>query len=204
MLDALRAAVDSHTGQFICEEINCKQNTKIVQFRHIGSPSNSALAVPNIPSFKEFYGTYENLTMYIDQKSGDAAYFIASPSQWHELNDEFRPWLEMVDEDEVEECLPSWIKDYIVVGMIPQSGNYLLVPASGSDIGKVFEFEHDGFEFLEIGSNLVDFVTRTLDLDPRRLRAMASHLRFVTADDSRQWWIKELRDNRGNIIQTEA
>lgn len=204
MLEVLHSAVDSHTGHFVCEEIHQERNTKIVQFRHIGSPPDSTLAIPDVPGFKEFYGTYEHLTMYVDEQSGDAAYFFASPSQWSELDGDFRPWLEGLDENEVAECLPSWISDCIVVGEIPQSGNYLLVPTSGPDVGKVFEFEHDGFEFLELGSNLPDFVVRTLDLDSRRLTAIASHLRFITADDDRQWWIKELRDNRGNVIRTDA
>lgn len=204
MLEALRSAVDSHAGQFACEEIHREQNTKVVQFRHIGAPPNSALSVPDIPGLKDFYETYEHLTLYVDEQSGDAAYFLASPSQWAELDGDFRPWLDGLDEDEAAEYLPPWIDDCIVVGEIPRSGNYLLVPASGPDAGKVFEFEHDGFEFLELGSTIPDFVARTLDLDSRQLTAMASHLRFITDDDHRrQWWIKELRDNRGNITRTE-
>lgn len=204
MLEALHSALDSHTGHFVCEEIHREQNTKVVQFRHIGSPPISSISVPEIPGIKEFYGIYDHLTMYVDEQSGEAAYFLASPSQWSKLDGYFRPWLEGLDEDEIAECLPTWIDECIVVGEIPQSGNYLLVPTTGSDAGKVFEFEHDGFEFLELGSSLPNFVEHTLDLDSRRLTAIASHLRFITADDDRQWWIKELRDNRGNVIRTEA
>lgn len=142
--------------------------------------------------------------MYLDEQSGDAAYFVASPSQWSELDSYFRPWLDGLDEDEAADYLPTWIEDCIVVGEIPQSGNYLLVPTSGPDAGKVFEFEHDGFEFLELGASLPDFVERTLDVDSRRLTAMASHLRFVTPNEGRGWWINELRDNRGNVVRTET
>lgn len=100
--------------------------------------------------------------------------------------------------------MPNWINSYLVVGEIPRSGNYLLVPTTGPDAGKVFEFEHDGFEFIELGASVPDLVTRMLDLDTSRLAAIASHVRFVTPDEHRQWWIKELRDNRGNVIRTEA
>lgn len=185
-------------------QIHKEQNTKVVQFRHIGSPPIDASSIPDIPGFKEFYGTYEHLTMYVDEQTGEAAYFLAGPSQWSELNDHFRPWLEGLDEDEIADCLPAWIDQCIVVGEIPQSGNYLLVPISGQEAGRVFEFEHDGFEFLELGSSLPAFVECTLDLDSRRLTAIASHLRFIATDDDRQWWIKELRDNRGNVTGTEA
>jgi hypothetical protein len=204
MLEALRSAVAAHTGIFSCEEIHKEENTKDVHFRHVGSPPNPALAVPDVQGLKEFYSTYESLTMYLEEDSGDAAYFIASPSQWSELEGYFRPWLDSVGEDEAADYLPAWINECIVIGEIPQSGNYLLVPISGPDEGKVFEFEHDGFEFLELATSLPDFAMRTLDLDARRLTAMASHLRFITPEERRQWWIKELRDNRGNVVCTEA
>jgi hypothetical protein len=204
MLESLHSAVDAHAGQFTCVEIDKEKNTKNVHFRHVGSPPDINLAVPNVPGLRDFYATYGHLTLYLDEQSGDAAYFIASPSQWSELDGEFRPWLEGLDEEEAAEYLPTWIVDCIVVGEIPQSGNYLLVPSSGPDAGKVFEFEHDGFEFLELASSLPDFVMRSLDLSTRELTAMASHLRFITTGENRQWWIKELRDNRGNVVRTEV
>ena len=203
MLEAIRSAVNAHAGQFFCEEIHQEQNTKVVSFRHIGCPPDATLAIPDVPGLKDFYGTFENLTLYVDEQSGDAAFFVASPLLWPELDSDFRPWLDGLDDEEVAECLPPWINDCIVIGEIPRSGNYLLVPCSGAEAGKVFEFEHDGFEFVELGSSLPDFVMGTLDLDARRLTAMASHLRFITSD-ARQWWIKELRDDRGNIIRTKV
>lgn len=204
MLEALQSAVSAHTGTFTCEEIYKEENTKVVRFQHVGSPPNRALTVPDVPGLKEFYGTYEHLTMYLEEESGDAAYFLASPSQWSELEGYFRPWLDGIGEDETSDYLPAWINECIVIGEIPQSGNYLLVPKSGPDEGKIFEFEHDGFEFLELAISLPDFVLRSLDLDARRLTAMASHLRFVVPEEGRQWWIKELKDNRGNVIRTKA
>ncbi len=200
MLESLPNAVSSHTGQFVCEEIGREENIKLVAFRHIGSPANTSLVVPDVQGLVEFHDVYENLVMYFDEQSGDAAYFIASPSQWPEFDDYFRPWLDGGDEDD----LPEWIDDCLVIGEIPRSGNYLLVPTTGPDAGKVFEFEHDGFEFIELGNNLPDFVTRMLDLDSSRLTAIASHLRFITEGEGCQWWIKELWDNRGNVVRTDV
>lgn len=205
MLEALQSAVSSHSGSFLCVEIHREANTKVVPFRHIGSPPDTTLPLPDVPGLKPFYDTYEHLTMYVDEQSGEAAYYLASPSQWANLDGDFRPWLDDLDEDEAAEYLPTWINDCIVVGEIPRSGNYLLVPSSGADAGKVFEFEHDGLEFIELGESLPQFVAHTLDLDTHRLTAIASHLRFITTDDKgSQWWIKELRDNRGNVVRTEA
>ena len=197
-LQSLRSAVEAHTGVFTCSEINQKGSTKQVTFRHIGSNTDLSHVLPAIQGLREFYSTYEDLLMYVDEQSNDAAYLIASPSLWSELDSQFRPWLEALEEDE----LPEWIDDCIVVGEIPRSGNYLLLPASGPEEGKVFEFEHDGYEFLELGTSLPDFVLRALDLDPPRLTAIASHMRFILADERRQWWIDEMKDNRGNVVRT--
>lgn len=204
VLELLRSAVQSHVGQFACGEIHREENTKTVSFRHNGSAPDPSIAVPDVQGLRDFYDTFAQLTLYLEEESGDAAFFIASPSQWSELDSDFRPWLESIEEDDAGEYLPEWIRTCLVVGEIPQSGNYLLVPTAGPDAGKVFEFEHDGFEFNELGQSLPDFVARTLDLDTSRLTAIASHVRFITPDESRQWWINELQDNRGNVIRTEA
>lgn len=203
-LESLRSAVQSHAGQFGCSEIHRHANTKTVQFRHAGSPPDPDADVPDVAGLRDFYGTFGDLTLYLEEKSGDAAFFIASPAQWPALEDEFRPWLEGIGEDEADEYLPAWINTCLVVGEVPHSGNYLLIPTTGPEAGKVYEFEHDGFEFIELGQSLPDFVARTLDLDTRRLTAMASHLRFINPDENRQWWIEELKDNRGNLVRTET
>ena len=204
MLESLQAAVSAHTGTFRCVEINRRQNTKVVHFRHLGAPPQAALCVPDVPGLQPFYQTFESLTLYVDDATGEAAYHIASPAQWADLDDDFRPWLDDLDDDERAEYLPNWIDECLVVGEIPHSGNYLLVPTSGPDAGKVVEFEHDGVEFLELGASLPDFVLKSLDLDATRLTAMASHLRFMTEGDDAQWWIEVLQDNRGNVVRTEV
>ncbi len=179
-LEQLRSAVQSHSGQFVCSEIHHAKNSKTVHFRHIGTPPEPSPVVPDIHGLLDFYSTFGELTLYVEGESGDSAYFIASPSQWEELDSHFRPWLDGIEDDEADDYLPDWISDCIVVGEIPRSGNYLLVPTTGPEAGKVFEFEHDGFEFIELGSSLPDFVERSLDLDPSRLTAIASYVRFIT------------------------
>jgi hypothetical protein len=199
-LQSLRSAVQAHTGVFSCSEISRKGSTKQVNFRHVGSAPDPSHVIPAIQGLRDFYSAFEHLLMYVDEHSEEAAYLIASPSQWLELDGHFRPWLDALEEDD----LPDWIEDCIVVGEIPRSGNYLLLPASGPEAGRVFEFEHDGYEFLELGSSLPDFVLRTLDLDSARLTAIASHMRFILPDERRQWWIDEMKDSRGNVVKTEA
>ncbi|TMQ74374.1 SMI1/KNR4 family protein [Candidatus Accumulibacter phosphatis] len=204
VLEQLRSAVQSHSGQFVCSEIHHAKNSKTVHFRHLGTPPEPDFSGLEVNGLRDFYSTFGELTLYLEEESGDAAYFLANPSQWESLDSDFRPWLEGIGDDEADDYLPDWISNCIVVGEIPRSGNYLLIPTTGPETGKVFEFEHDGFEFIELGTSLPDFVERTLDLDPSRLAAIASHVRFITENDGRPWWIEELHDNRGNVIHTEA
>lgn len=203
MLESLHNAVSAHQGEFSCVQIRQEKNTRIVPFRHAVSPPILTADLPPVPGLQAFYATFGSLTLYLDDQSGEAAYHIAAPSAWPALDEDFRPWLDGLTDEEAAECLPDWIDGCMVVGEVPYSGNYLLVPATGPEAGRVFEFEHDGFEFHELGETLPDFVNRALDLDARRLIAIASHLRFVVGDPGCQWWIRELRDNRGNVVRTE-
>lgn len=91
VLESLRAAVHSHVGQFTCREIGHEENTKTVSFRHTGLPPDSGVAVPDIQRLRDFYNTFAQLTLYLEEESGDAAFLIASPAQWPELDSDFRP-----------------------------------------------------------------------------------------------------------------
>lgn len=204
MLTELATAIAAHTGTFKCVEIHNESNVKDVRFRHQSSPSNANVPVPSVPGLQDFFRTFESLMMYVDEQSGDTAYYIASPAQWVELDGYFRPWLDGLDAEDVAEYVPAWIDDCIVIGEIPHSGNYLLVPLTGTEAGVAYEFEHDGFEFIKVAETLPEFVMSALDLDSRRLTNIASHLRFVTEGSDNQWWISELRDSRGNVVATEA
>lgn len=203
-LETLRSAVESHAGTFLCSEIQNEANTKTVDFHHVSLPADFDSAVPDVVGLRDFYDTFAQLTLYVDETSGEAAFLIASPSQWTELDEDFRPWLDGIDEDEAADFLPDWIDSCLVIGEVPRSGNYLLVPTEGPEAGKVFGFDHDGLEFDELGATLPDFIAKTLDLDTHRLTAIASHIRFIAPSENRQWWINELKDNRGNVVRTEA
>lgn len=199
----LRNVVDAHFGTFHCVQIHNKSATKEVKFIHLYDPPAETQWNFPIPSLQDFYETFGNLVLYHDTTSEDAAFYIASPEKWKSLDDDFRPWLECVGEDEEEELLPDWINDCFVIGEIPKSGNYLLMPLSGEKSGFVIKFEHDGFEFIDLAHNLQEFVLKALKPSDSSLTDMASHMRFVEGEDySTQWWISEMRDNQGNIVNT--
>ena len=202
-LTDLRKVIDAHSGTFHCVQIRNKSATKEVKFIHIhDDPSETQWNLP-IPTLQDFYETFDNLVLYQDTMSEDAAFYIASPDKWNSLENDFRPWLDCVGVDEEEELLPNWINDCIVIGEIPKSGNYLLMPRTGEKSGFVFKFEHDGFEFVELAPNLEAFVLKALKPNESFLTEMASHMRFVENEDySTQWWIAEMRDNQGNVVNT--
>lgn len=156
-----------------------------------------------IAQLSDFYETFSNLLLYYDPVSDEAAIYIGSPDEWGSLKSDFLPWLDCLDENEKEDALPSWIDDCLVIGVVPQSGNYLLVPLSGEKCGYMCEFEHDGFEFIELAPDIEKFIYQLLDPSASTLAEMASNMRFVEGEDyTTQWWIAEMHDNRGNTVQT--
>lgn len=205
MLEALRVAVESHTGSFHCHQIHNEAERRVVAFRHLGVPAVGEFSASDVPGLREFYSTFGYLTLYFDEISGDAAYSIVSPAEWLDLGQDFADTFAHLSEDDLKDWLPAWCADCIVVGQVPASGNYLLVPASGPDAGQVFRFDHDGFEFASVGSDLPNFVERALKPDPQALLTMATHLRFSSLrPDEPQWWIDEMRDNRGAVVRTAS
>ncbi len=79
------------------------------------------------------------------------------------------------------QIVPDWIETCLAIGETPCFGNYISVATEGAAAGRVFEFDHDGFEFSEA--------------DGLRLVKFASHMRFIDEDPMVQWWIRELRDH---------
>ena len=77
------------------------------------------------------------------------------------------------------------------------------MPTAGADAGKVFEFEHDGFEFIERAPSLLAFLEQALVPGPGELAGMASHMRFRSPDSDAQWWIREMRDSQGRVVSVD-
>lgn len=203
-LDELRKTVESHTGVFHCRSRGGSADTREVAFRHDFGEPTGAGAEMAVPALADFYDTFAWLRLYRDPQSGDAAFHIGTPDEWAVFDEGLRLWFEDLDDDERAELLPPWIDDCLVIGEIPMSGNYLMLPLSGPQKGHVFEFEHDGFEFIDLGDDLEQFVRRALAPDTGSLRAMASHLTFSRPGDSTQWWIEVMHDNLGNNVRTDA
>lgn len=202
MLKDLQHAITTHRGTFLCEALGDASLTRTIAFRHEVEPAMAGHELPDIPGLRAFYATFDSVLFYADAGSGDAAILIAAPAQWGELRDGFDGWTEHMDAEEREEYLPEWEASALVIGEEPQTGNYLLMPTTGEEAGRVFLFDHDGFEFIEQAPDLPRYAHSLLDPDDTALRMIASHMRFIEADGGTQWWIRELHDNRGNTART--
>lgn len=198
----LRDAVCEHRGEFLCHAIHGNDEAKVVRFSHRVTEPVDTDGLPSFGRLSDFYHVFGSVLFYHDLESGDAARYLAPPSSWAALDEEFRAWLEDLSEDEREEILPEWIETRIVIGETPHSGNYVLVPSEGPERGHVYEFDHDGFEFTRVADDVVEYVQGLLSPGSARLMDMASHMRFMTGDGMKQWWIVEFKDNRGNVVTT--
>jgi hypothetical protein len=201
----IEEAVSKHSGVFQCiGRGGDESKTKTINFEHKFKPPASISEAPDIGMLQEFYSTFSSLTLYYHKESEDAAFYIASPEEWESLIDGFSGWIDDLDEEEQEELLPEWIDNFITIGEIPYSGNYLLMPTVGEMSGHVFEFEHDGFEFIDRASNIKEFILSVLKPDARSLTSMASHMTFTENGEENQWWLEEMRDNNGHVVRTVA
>ncbi|MFB1490961.1 MULTISPECIES: hypothetical protein [unclassified Thiocapsa] len=200
----LETAVLEHGGEFLCERIHNENETKFVRFTHSVDPPGGHADLPAVGRLGDFYETFGSILFYHDDKSGDAGKYIAHPSQWEDLHGAFSAWIEDLAQEERDECVPAWVRTCLVIGETPQSGNYILVPIEGPEVGHVFEFDHDGFEFKDEAEDVVEYVKKLLKPDSSTLSKIASHMRFIEGDPMVQWWIRELRDNEGHIVRTNA
>ncbi|MFO1494267.1 MAG: hypothetical protein U1F26_06355 [Lysobacterales bacterium] len=204
MGNALHIAVLGHSGTFECVEIRAKKNRKTVSFRHLAAEPDTNASIPDIPGLAAFYSAFGNLRLYFDEESGDSAYYIGSPAEWEEFRSALDSWLDGMPTDDTEDGIPSLVRDCVVVGEVPRSGNYLLVATTGTETGSVYLFDHDGFEFPRLANSLPEFVIKRLTPSPTELTVMASYMRFTKDYRDRQWWIEEMCDNQGRVVRTMA
>ncbi len=141
----------------------------------------------NVPELAAFYDEYGSARLYCDTIGIASAFYIGSPDAWARLKKDLNKWFELLDYDEEEELLPDWIDACVVFGEIPMSGNYLLMPMSGELTGQVFEFEHDGFEFIRRGENFDEFLSWVSTVDDKLLQDIGGHTRYSDGETETQW-----------------
>ena len=131
--------------------------------------------------------TYGSVRLFCDTLSDESAFYLAHPNEWNDLSQDFNIWLDNLDESERKDLLPEWLEDALVIGEVPSSGNYYLFPLSGNERGKVFEFEHDGFEFIEEGKDLYSFIDKISTVNEALINNILSHTRYSDGKTDIQW-----------------
>lgn len=136
-----------------------------------------------------FYSRWGSLRLYAQVGTDESAYYLAGPDEWEGLREAFEDWVDDLDEDEKGELLPEWLDDYRVIGEIPKSGNYFLLPMTGHDSGCIYEFEHDGFEFIKRGNSFSEFVEKLAVVNDDLIGDINVHTRYRDARPDSQWLV---------------
>lgn len=200
-LTSLIDKLNSHHGEFLCESFSGEK--KKISFYHLTKKSLTVPQLPDCGRLTDFYDTFGSILFYLNPESGDAARYIAPIHEWEILHNKISRWFVM-DEEEREEILPGWIDTALVLGNIPGTGNFILMPTEGSTRGHIYEFDHDGFEFFDEAPDLVTYAERLLRLDLPMLANFASHMRFITETPDQQWIIRGMSDNRSKVLHLES
>ncbi|PZV02871.1 MAG: hypothetical protein DCF32_14600 [Leptolyngbya sp.] len=151
----------------------------------------------------EFYRRWGSARLYCDTVYNEpigyaAAFFIAAPASWPVLREGFEDWLDDLDEDERAELLPEWCDRCVAIGEIPNSGNYFLLPIEGNERGKVFMFDHDGFEFTERGQNFEEFIKTLCTVNDALLQEIRGHTRYSNGKTAVQWLCQQYLYDEGD------
>jgi len=202
MYDKLQQLLAHRNPRFVCRVAGARKggpDKHIAHIDHVITPPVDADTLAGmrsqlgeLPELFAFYERYGSLRLYRDSVDSPgigcaSAFYIAPPEAWAELRSDVGDWFSQLDEDEAAEFLPDWVSDCVAIGEVPNSGNYFLMPMVGEERGKVFEFEHDGFEFIERGASFEDFVEKLADVNEELLRDIGGHTRYDDGVTDYQW-----------------
>jgi len=138
------------------------------------------------PEFAQFFSFHDGFTLYRDTLSQAAGFHVAPIRTWPHLGARAQRWFDSLEADEREEALPHWIDDAVVFGEAPHSGNYFLVVLDGNERGRIFHFDHDGFEFDEYASGFDAFLER-ICTDPAIAVNQVGSPRYSDGETDLQW-----------------
>ena len=139
--------------------------------------------------FVDFYQRHNGALLYCDTLSDTAGVWIAPVDEWDGLHKDWQGWLECLFEEDYEDIglTESEIKQAVVFGEVPHSGNYFLFLTSGDDRGKVYYFCHDGLEFEPYADDLNQFVQRIFSDPVQVLDHLGCYARYSDGKPDIQW-----------------
>ena len=195
-LSQLEELLGRKDQRFICDNLNDPRSYEAL-IEHETEDGLSEMQLKKITAqygddvqLHEFYSRFGSIRLYCDTKGDTSGYYIAHPDEWSTLKEEFLDWLEILDEEEKTEVLPGWIDNFIAIGELPNSGVYHLMPLTGSDRGKIFEFDHDGFEIGEFAQSLSEYIK--FIADPNEVvKTLGSYTSYRDGETDVQWFPKK-------------
>lgn len=140
----------------------------------------------------EFYQKYGGISFHEQSESFAASLCIHPPDKWNELKEEMSGWLEMMDEEELEESGIDWADSCVVFGEVPSSGNYFLIPLSGSNSGKIIYQDHDGMEPEVYADSFNQFIIKFLSDPVGQIEHFGCYTRYSDGTTDKQWMPEEV------------
>jgi hypothetical protein len=147
----------------------------------------------DFPELLTFYSEYGSLYLYTQIDEDETAFHITHPKQWGELDYFFKSWFKGLSETEKKEVVPEWLFNYIVIAEVPMSANYFILLLDGVHKGCVFEFCHDGYEFIKKGNNFEDFINGLCVVDESLINDLQYHTRYKDVRPASQWVVDEYK-----------
>jgi len=200
-LDSLQLLLSRKNQRFLCVDNAWPKPSAVKHVAiidHVAEPplSDEELArltrrLGEDSQLAKLYSKYGSLRLYCDSIGDASAFYIARPSEWVKLFFEFQQWMEGLNREEREEFVPRWVDQGVVFGEVPNSGNYFLMAMTGDESGRVYEFEHDGFEFIERGADLSAFLEYLSVVDEGLIQDILTHTRYSDGESDIQWLVNE-------------
>lgn len=89
-----------------------------------------------------FYEHHDGFVLYQDTLSDTAGIALYPVELWEEATGEMRSTFDYLAEEPERD--PHRILTSIAIAMVPESGNYFVMPVEGPSVGPIFYANHDG------------------------------------------------------------
>ncbi|WP_075186540.1 SMI1/KNR4 family protein [Teredinibacter haidensis] len=197
MFTELSVLLERKNQRFICSslsEVAGGEDKFIANIEHEVSPpvdecllENAINIVGGQCEFIDFFKKFGSIRLFCDSKSDSSAFYIAHPNEWSELKGELMSWFDGLSVSEYEGLIPDWAKNAIVFGEIPNSSNYYLYRVDSLECGAIYEFVHDGFEFVKIENTFNEFIVYLSTITEELINSIQTYTRCSDGETDTQW-----------------
>ncbi|MEM0952757.1 MAG: hypothetical protein AAGI24_01345 [Pseudomonadota bacterium] len=149
-----------------------------------------ALQAGAVQQLDAFYHEFPSLRLYCDTNSSSSAFYLARPRKWEQLKQELMSWVRMLHDEATHGALPDWLDNAVVFGEIPEASNYLLMPTTGPDAGKVFLFEHQTQSFTEQAEDFLSYLAKITSPSPVLLSEIRKHTQYSDGSTATKWLVE--------------